>query len=1131
MILQELTIHNIASIENAYINFEEEPLVSSDVFLISGKTGSGKTTILDAISLALYSKTPRLANTNMNGDYMDGNKKVNVKDPKQLLRRNTAEGYIELKFLGNNDNKYVARWGVSRARKKITGSIQDIDWQLKNVSRGVIFTNVRDIRTEIKEAVKLDFSQFSRTTMLAQGEFSKFLNSNDDEKTEILEKITGMNVYSRIGAKVYEITKLHKENWEKAKSKLNDKQPLSEEQLDSLKDNINSLEESNRELSELINKDNGKKEWIIRNKEIEKKLNSLEETLKLIREEMLEESFLSKCNIEKDWNETTEIRSIISRKAEDLLNLKKSENKINDLKKNYILFLKGINFEKYQLSKIEQTLIDLKNYLEAEKSNIEIYENISQLNLHFNRIHTLKEERESETIKIGTLKKKIDELTPQLQEQEKELIEISEKQKLKEASLNVTKKTLEEADLSKKRDELRKVEREINSIILTLDKIKNYTDRKEALKEKTENKSLQENQILKIDEELLEKSKKLDGANKLYVEAEKIFESQKDTVNKFAVAMRATLNIGDSCPVCRQKILNKFESETVLKEIIEGYREEKEKAKKNYEDLKSVLTELRVKKDSITGNIKEIIKEITLLEKDLSIKEDELVKEIGDYDLSLADKECYNKLLFIKTDKENRWKLLNEEIEKGDLLEKKLKKEEEENTSYLKSLENLSNSILSCKDNIKEIKGKVNISSEILKRIDIDSISHLNDIKSILKGRFSQEKMTSPQKYLALLNAESARYKKALEDLKETEIEKNNKTQLLSGLHIIKEKIENLLPEWKLISEGEIKESNSLQLFATDIINEISSQQGLMESLKNDIKNAENLILNFLKVSDSYDLDYLISLNEISSESVKEIKEQISSVKTKEIETNSKLIEERKSQETHFQKKPDFIIEEDIEKITQAIEQNKIKQQEILEQKGRIKEIIDNDIKLKRELGNLEKEIKQKEKEYLKWDKLNSLIGNQTGTKFRTIALSYVLGSLMDGANSYLNLLSGRYRLTYTPGSFLIWVEDAYQGYLKRTAATLSGGETFLVSLALALSLSDIGENLGINTLFIDEGFGTLSGDHLQKAINTLRSLHNKTGKHVGIISHVEELQEKIPIQIRVDQSGMGSSSTITVVP
>jgi exonuclease SbcC len=185
----------------------------------------------------------------------------------------------------------------------------------------------------------------------------------------------------------------------------------------------------------------------------------------------------------------------------------------------------------------------------------------------------------------------------------------------------------------------------------------------------------------------------------------------------------------------------------------------------------------------------------------------------------------------------------------------------------------------------------------------------------------------------------------------------------------------------------------------------------------------------------------------------------------------------------------------------------------------------------RKNVGKLAEEEDVQKAIYLKWSRMNQLIGDATGNKFRKIAQSYILGSLIHSANNYMKTLSDRYILKSTPGTFVISLEDAYQGYVSRPASTISGGESFLVSLSLALALSDIGQELSVDTLFIDEGFGTLSGEPLQKAIDTLRSLHSKAGKHVGIISHVDELRERIPVQIQVNQEGNHSSSTIKIIP
>ena len=198
---------------------------------------------------------------------------------------------------------------------------------------------------------------------------------------------------------------------------------------------------------------------------------------------------------------------------------------------------------------------------------------------------------------------------------------------------------------------------------------------------------------------------------------------------------------------------------------------------------------------------------------------------------------------------------------------------------------------------------------------------------------------------------------------------------------------------------------------------------------------------------------------------------------------------------------------------------------------GAIEQELRTDQENKQRLTGFIADATEKERIFKLWDRLRELIGDATGAKFEKIALSYILANLIDSANTYMKTLTDRYTLSVEPGSYVIFIEDAYQGYTKRAASTISGGESFLVSLALALALSDIGQNLKVNTLFIDEGFGSLSGEPLQHAIETLQSLHSKVGRQVGIISHIEEVQERIPVQIQVLQNGMESKSTIKILP
>ena len=165
-----------------------------------------------------------------------------------------------------------------------------------------------------------------------------------------------------------------------------------------------------------------------------------------------------------------------------------------------------------------------------------------------------------------------------------------------------------------------------------------------------------------------------------------------------------------------------------------------------------------------------------------------------------------------------------------------------------------------------------------------------------------------------------------------------------------------------------------------------------------------------------------------------------------------------------------------------------------------------------------------KEKTFNLWSHLAEAIGTTSSNNFRDVAQAYTMRILLDQANYFLRKLSGRYELTCYTDSLAIMVMDKEMGGELRTATSLSGGETFLVSLALALGLASLNdENLNIDMLFIDEGFGTLDGESLEMAVNALGNMQ-KFGRKVGIISHVESLKERIPAQIQVVKHGKAAS-------
>ena len=180
--------------------------------------------------------------------------------------------------------------------------------------------------------------------------------------------------------------------------------------------------------------------------------------------------------------------------------------------------------------------------------------------------------------------------------------------------------------------------------------------------------------------------------------------------------------------------------------------------------------------------------------------------------------------------------------------------------------------------------------------------------------------------------------------------------------------------------------------------------------------------------------------------------------------------------------------------------------------------------KNKAAVEQIAKELSEKQSVADRWAKLNKLIGSADGTKFKVIAQSYTLNLLLLHANKHLSYLSKRYKLQQVPGTLALQVVDCDMCDEIRTVYSLSGGESFLISLALALGLSSLSSNnLKVESLFIDEGFGSLDAESLRTAMEALEQLQMQ-GRKIGVISHVQEMSERISVQVQVHKKVNGKS-------
>ncbi len=925
MKLQKLTIHNIASIKDATIDFEAQPLSDSEVFLISGETGSGKSTILDAICLALFADTPRLDGTEMQGKTTVGNQEITLSDPRQLLRRDAVEASVSLTFTGNDNKHYLAEWKVERAYKKVDGNLKGKDWKLTDLDDDHLYDKDDEIRTQMTEAVGLAFDQFCRTTMLAQGEFTRFLNCKDNEKAAILEKITGTDTYAKVGKKIFEITADKKRKFDDVNLLLGGISNLNDTQLKAKNDELSDLDTQLGEINEAYNADKAKLDWINDENRLQQAVSETAQTHNEAKKEVESDEYKASDQMVKQWNATIEARGWMVAKENAEQRKKTQQEALDELADVYATIIGGYQYAMQAKQNKEEEIKEPNTYLESEKDRATVYEN-------------------AQTI-VGKLE-------------------------------------------------------------IIADGRKLIDDEAAIIKE--------------CDKDLGEYGSQIDGAKTRRDTCKEMLDAQKDTIDKFAKAMRLKLQVGDTCPVCGQTIAAELPHEEALEELVKGLKEKYEEAEKEYEAINEKVN---------TAN---------------------------------RDKQTAEKLVETKK---------------------------------------------------SEVEGAEKV------------------VESYISGVWPIDWKEKPKEFSDDLKRKAKKYSDNVEQKRKLKESLEKLTNDCKDVEQVIGEILQLMPAWKEKQPAEVKELPNLLWEANNVRSKTSTACELLKQAKQAIADNSQPLEDFLKEHNEISLEMLKTLNGHSQQAIAALQSTLKQKNDKVLTTKTLMGRANEDHEAHLAKKPELTDDDTEEALKARLKDNETKKSELNQQVGSIQKELEDDQKNRKKIGDLTKEAERYEAEYKRWSSLNELLGDATGSKFRRIAQSYVLGSLIHSANSYMKTLTDRYTLKVEPGTFVISIEDAYQGFASRAASTISGGESFIVSLALALALSDIGEKLKVDTLFIDEGFGTLSGEPLQNAINTLRSLHSSTGRQVGIISHVKDLREKIPVKIMVEREGHSSSSTVTVVP
>jgi len=356
-----ISLQNIASIEGPFtLDFEAEPLYSAGLFAITGATGAGKSTLLDAICLALYNDTPRLSATKSNLSISDGTADVQVNNVKNLLRKGAVSGYARVAFIGIDGKKYKAEWQIRRAYNKLSGAIQQEEITLSCLTDETPFPEKRKtlVLEKIKELVGLSFDEFTKSVILAQGEFTSFLKANDDNRANILEKLTGTEIYTQISKQIFETNKQQQTALGLLQTQLDNVQCLGEEALIQLHQTLKFDEEALKALQNRLATLKAQEQWWTEVQRAQKQLAEARE-----RQEKAIDDKERQAERFSEWAIIDQLQTI---KA-DVLNKEKQSALLNTIQHS----LKEKQAERARLLTDEQAFAKQKATAETEKESLQ----------------------------------------------------------------------------------------------------------------------------------------------------------------------------------------------------------------------------------------------------------------------------------------------------------------------------------------------------------------------------------------------------------------------------------------------------------------------------------------------------------------------------------------------------------------------------------------------------------------------------------------------------------------------------------------------------------------------------------------------------------------------------------------
>ncbi len=1084
MKILKLSFENLNSLQGRWeIDFSDRDFTDAGIFAITGPTGAGKSTILDAICLALYGRSPRLESISQSAN--------------EIMSKGSARCGAEVLFEAGG-SRYLCTWSQRRARGVADGKLQSQSHELARVypddSAELITKRIDEVKAQLIEVTGMDFTRFTRSMLLAQGNFAAFLHASPDEKAPILEQITGTELYSDISKKVHEIHRREEASLLNLRGQLENEADdiLSQEEVRGVEEQLDATRKQVEQLT-------GAREIALKEAEHLRAVDRYRAEIERIKEEQINHSeFIAAFEADRLRLEAAKRALKVSHIYEKLQTLKRDAI----AEKATIADTKG----KLEVASIEHSRLSGRFDIATKEA-----EDAS------NQLQRLKEV----TGRVREIDRRIADLKERISKLDNDLTEISQASLTNSHQLasfhqelsqsNSYKVELEEYLNENRRDQQLKSELPLIQLTST-----NLSRAKEKLNPRikhqleiqsrlelassTLQKAIESSNITKEDLGRLRRAEEMaredlnrilagKSRNQIELELEELRREilRIGTIEELQQRRSQLLIEGESCPLCG----------SIDHPFSVGVEPP------NADQASSKLTEME-----------RLIEEI----EDASEKIEELEVELRDLALTSAEREAQ---LEIAT---SRYQDIKSQLEAEDQVL------EEATSDYNVLREELKGLIL------PYLSGQIEVADDL----DFDSfIHHLSDRSK----RFfdAESKLSDLSKAIDELRIRISRLE-AVElsyhgRRQSAELQKSQETNLLlvtadERLTLFGERDPDQEEQLALNRvEDANRELKRLEVSVVRSNDQISQLKGKIENIDSNLQRTQSEItitsidvtnkLTEEGFADEGDfLSWLISQSEVDELEIR--KDELASTSLR----LSTQLQGHQESLAHFEKL--LTTDESLEEVVQRISALNFDLNQLRIDESALIAKMEANERFKARYQMLRQELEAQQLKFKRWQDLDRLIGSADGKKYRNFVQTLTFESLVRGANRQLQIMSDRYLLAVDnrpERRLTLNVIDNFQAGEVRTTKNLSGGESFIVSLALALGLSAmLSGKMSVDSLFLDEGFGTLDEEALEAAIDALSSLQAQ-GKVVGIISHVQSLKDRISTQITVTPMRNGLSS------